>query len=50
MMMKQNITTILEILGFGFLIAAASTVGLGLGLLVAGVSLLIIGYLAGRQG
>lgn len=46
--MRDSITTLLEVAGFVSLVASAATVGLGPALLVAGLSLLAIGYLAGR--
>lgn len=46
--MRATITTLLEVAGFACLVASAATLGLGPALLVAGLSLLAIGYLAGR--
>lgn len=46
--MRDAVTTLLEVLGFACLVAAGFTVSLTVGLLVAGVALLTIGYLAGR--
>lgn len=47
--MRDEITTLLEVAGFACLVAgAAFLAGLGTALVVAGFSLLIIGYLAGR--
>lgn len=46
--MRDVLTTFLEVAGFVCLVASAATLGLGPGLLVAGLSLIVLGYLAGR--
>lgn len=46
--MRDVMTTAFEVAGFACLVASAATLGLGAALFVAGLSLLAIGYLAGR--
>ena len=47
--MRAHVTTALEIIGFGFVTAAAHTVSLGLCLLVGGVSCVVVGVSEGRK-
>lgn len=44
------ISTLVELAGFGCLVAAAMLVSLILGLAVAGACLLLIGYLVSKDG
>lgn len=45
----ETVSTILELAGFALLVAAAFTVAVPLGLAVAGVSAIAVGYLLGRS-
>jgi hypothetical protein len=46
---RDLVTTCAELVGFACLAAAGFTVSLTVGLVVAGVSLVVVGYLAGRR-
>jgi hypothetical protein len=46
---KETVSTVLEIVGFAAISAAAFLVTVTLGLLVAGASCIAIGYLIGRK-
>ena len=46
--MRDALTTLLEVAGFVCLVASAATLGLGPALLVGGLCLIALGYLAGR--
>lgn len=43
------LSTVLELTGFGLLVAAAALVAIPLGIAVAGASFIILGYLLGRD-
>lgn len=45
----ETVSTILELAGFALVIAAAFAVALPLGLAVAGISCIGVGYLLGRS-
>ena len=47
--MRAFLTSVLEVAGFGLVTAGAVLVALPLGLVVGGVSLILIGYLTGRR-
>lgn len=47
--MRARVTTALEVAGFGLVTAAASTVSLAAGLLVGGVSCVVVGLFEGRK-
>lgn len=47
--MRDLVTTCLELLGFGCLVLAGFTISLTVGLVVAGVALVLVGYLTGRR-
>lgn len=48
--MRDTVTTLFEVAGFGFIAAAAFRVDPGLGLFVVGLELIGLGYLLGRVG
>lgn len=47
--MRSTLTTISELVGFGLIAVAAWRVSVELGLVVAGVALVVAGYLGGRS-